>query len=82
MSNIILVIPIVVGLAVGLGAGYYWRKKVARSKSNSIEAKADKILTEAKTKYQESVLSAKEKTVQIMEEAKRELGRSSGSMVQ
>ena len=40
--------------------------------ANSKEAKAEKILSEAKTKYQESILEAKEKAVQMLEEAKRE----------
>ncbi|MCX6781603.1 MAG: ribonuclease Y [Candidatus Magasanikbacteria bacterium] len=71
--NIIIWIAIAVAALVGgIAIGYIWRKKVARAKASSIEAKAEKILSEAKTKYQEAVLDAKEKAVQIMEEAKRE----------
>lgn len=72
MFNTYIIIAIAASLGIGLGAGYFWRKKVARSKAHSVEAKAEKILAEAKTKYQEAVLDAKEKSVQIMEEAKRE----------
>ncbi len=72
MLNIYLIASVVASLFLGLGAGYFWRKKVARSKANSTEAKAEKILTEAKTKYQELILQAKEKAVQVMEDSKRE----------
>ncbi len=71
--NIIIWIAIAVAALVGgVAIGYIWRKKVAISKATSVEAKAEKILSEAKTKYQEAVLDAKEKAVQIMEDAKRE----------
>ncbi len=62
----------VVALAIGTTIGYFLRKTIAQSQANSIEAKAEKILTEAKTKQQELILQAKEKAVQVIEEAKRE----------
>lgn len=72
MSTYITLAIGLVGITAGAVAGYYWRKKTARAQVNSIEAKAEKILNEAKTKYQETVLAAKEKAVQTMEEAKRD----------
>ncbi len=60
------------GLVVGGVLGYFLRKKIAQAQVNSLEAKAEKILTEAKTKHQEIILEAKEKAVQTLDEAKRE----------
>ncbi|KKQ40821.1 MAG: Ribonuclease Y [Candidatus Magasanikbacteria bacterium GW2011_GWA2_37_8] len=73
MDNIIyLAITGVIALPLGFVAGYFLRKKLAQAQANSIEAKADRILAEAKTKQQEYVLDAKEKAVKIIDEAKRE----------
>lgn len=73
MNNIIyLAITGVVALPLSFVAGYFLRKKLAQAQANSIEAKADRILVEAKTKQQEYVLDAKEKAVKIIDEAKRE----------
>lgn len=72
MNTLIWAAIAVIALAVGIAAGYFWRKKMATSMANSKEAKAEKILAEAKTKYQESILEAKEKAVQMLEDAKRE----------
>ncbi len=61
-------------LAAGIGgaAGYVIRKHVAQTKANSVEALAEKRLIEAKTKEQEVILQAKEKAIQIIDEAKKE----------
>lgn len=60
----------------GVALGYFIRKKVAQAQANSLEAKADQILTEAKNKQQTLILEAKEKAVQMIEEAKREENRA------
>ncbi len=67
-------ILVIAMLAVGLGfiIGYFLRKKIAQAQSNSIEAKAQKIMAEAKNKQQEYILQAKEKAAQITDEAKAE----------
>ena len=70
-----IIVPLVlavISLVAGVSAGYFLRKKIAQAQANSIEAKAEKILTEAKSKQQEYILQAKEKAVQIIDEAKRE----------
>lgn len=72
MNNILFSVISVLALAIGVVVGYLWRRAVAKSRANSTEAKAEKILSEAKIKYQEHVLLAKEKAVQVMEEAKKE----------
>jgi len=58
--------------ALGIGVGYVVRKKLAQSQANSVEAKAEKKLTEAKTKQQEMILDAKEKAQKILDDVKKE----------
>ena len=61
-----------IGLALGLFVGYWIRKQKALSEVNSAEAKAEKILTEAKTKEKQFLLEAQEKSLKIIEETKRQ----------
>ncbi len=73
MNNYIwAAILIVAGTGAGVSFGYFLRKKIAQAQANSIEAKADKILTEAKNQQQQIVMQGKEKAGQIVDEAKRE----------
>ncbi len=72
MNAYISAIVIMVVGAVGVTVGYFLRKKLAQAQANSLEAKAEQILTEAKNKQQSIVLEAKEKAVQVIDEAKRE----------
>lgn len=72
MSNVIWAILVIAGIAAGIGLGYIIRKKLAQAEANSIEAKAEKLLTETKTQQQQLILEAKEKATQILDEAKRE----------
>ena len=59
-------------LAVGLGIGYYVQKKITADKIASAEAKAVATVNEAKAKAQEIELQAKKKSVQMLDEAKRD----------
>jgi ribonuclease Y len=68
MEYIIFLVLIVGGFFVG----YWARKKKALSEVNSAEAKAEKILTDTKTKYKEILLEAQDKALKIIEEAKNE----------
>lgn len=63
---------IVVAAGAGVALGYFLRKKIAQAQANSLEAKAEQILIEAKNKQQTLILEAKEKSVQFLDEAKRE----------
>jgi len=72
MNEIIRIAVTLFALGIGIGAGYLLRKQMAQAQANSVEAKAERILTEAKNKQQEFILEAKEKAVKIIEEAKRE----------
>jgi uncharacterized protein YqfA (UPF0365 family) len=42
-----------VGTGLGLALGYLLRKKIAQAEANSLEARADKLMIEAKNKQQE-----------------------------
>jgi ribonucrease Y len=72
MSELIWVVICVVLAGAGMVVGYFLRKKLAQAQANSIEAKAEQMLTEAKTRQQEYILQAKDKAGQILDEAKRE----------
>jgi ribonuclease Y len=56
----------------GVALGYFLRKKVAQAQVNSLEAKADQMMTEAKNKQQGILLEGKEKAARLLEDAKRE----------
>ncbi len=72
IKYIIAAVLVALGSGLGLLLGYFLRKKLAQAEANSIEAKAEKILIEAKNKQQELLLEAKEKSVKLLDEAKRE----------
>ena len=59
-----LLLAIILALVVGLGAGYWMRKRSAESQIGSAEAEARRIVTEAEkqieTKKKEATLEAKE----------------------
>jgi len=72
MSEFIIAIVAIVGIGAGVGIGYFLRKQLAQAKANSIEALAEKRITQAKTKEQEILLKAKEKANKITDESKKE----------
>lgn len=71
-STLVVVALIAVALGLGTAFGYYLRKKIAAAQVNSLETKAEQILTEAKNKQQTIIVEAKEKAVQFMADAKVE----------
>ncbi|OGE88430.1 MAG: ribonuclease Y [Candidatus Doudnabacteria bacterium RIFCSPLOWO2_02_FULL_49_13] len=64
-------IEIIIGITVGLVAGYFVRKVQIASKVNSIEAKVARVEEEAKNKEKEILLEAKSKALEIVEEGKK-----------
>lgn len=72
MTDIIIVVATLGALAIGAGLGYLLRKQIAKAEANSVEAKAEKMMTEAKQKAQEFLLDTKEKGLKIVDEAKKE----------
>lgn len=76
------IITAVVAIAAGVGVGYILRKQQAQKEANSIEALAEKRLLEAKNKEQEIILGAKEKAIQVIDEAKKEEERRRNELQQ
>ncbi len=72
MNTAIWVLITLAGVGGGTGIGYILRKKMAQNQANSIEAKAEKLLADAKTQQQEIILQGKEKSAQLLDEAKKE----------
>jgi len=57
---------------IGIFLGYYIRKQKALGEVNSAEAKAEKIISEAKSGQKELAVKAQEKAIDIINEAKQE----------
>lgn len=72
MEQLIGIIVSLMLVALGVGIGYLIRKYVARAQANSVEAKADALLTETKNKQQELLMQAKEKAISLLDDAKKE----------
>jgi len=69
MSTFFIVIA---SLILGAGVGYVLRKMIAKSQANNVEAVAEQKLAEMKNKEQDLLLHAKEKALQIIDDAKKE----------
>ena len=72
MDILIPVVVLVVGVVAGTGIGYILRKTIAAKTQDSAEAKADRIIKDAKSKQQELLLDAKDKAISILDDAKEE----------
>lgn len=62
----------IITLLLGTVLGYLIRKQLAVNQINSAESKAEKILSEAKSKESDIILQAREKSLKVSDEAKRE----------
>ncbi len=70
MNNLILIATL--GLAVGLVLGYFIRQIIAKQRAGSLEARLQKAAEKTKTEAKEHLLEAKNKAVQILEDAKKQ----------
>jgi ribonuclease Y len=70
MTIIILLIP--AALILGTGIGYILRKTLALKQKEAVEAKVQKLISEAKTKEKEILLAAKTSAISVIENAKKE----------
>ncbi len=70
MTTIILFI--LAAFILGGGIGYILRKFLALKQKETLEAKVQKLITDAKTKEKEILLGAKDKALLIIENAKKE----------
>lgn len=68
------VLPVAIGIAavVGVAAGYAYRNSIAAKRVSGAERKAEEIMQEAKRREREFLLKAKDKGLQMIDEAKRE----------
>lgn len=62
----------VIALVVGLAAGYFIRKVQVSQKMGSAEARAERVVEEAKSKEKEILLEAKSKVLEMSEAVKKE----------
>jgi ribonucrease Y len=73
MNNLILFIGAVVAtLIIGAVLGYYTRQTIAKKQAGTIEAKLNKLISQAKEEAKETLLKAKEKANQILGEIKEQ----------
>lgn len=72
MSEILPVVMTLVGILLGTGLGFFIRMQIAKARANSVEARAEKMLNEAKQKEQDVLLKAKEKAIKIIDDSKKE----------
>jgi ribonuclease Y len=60
----------IVALALGLGGGYFFRKKQVEERNRDLNDKGQLIIQQANTKSQEIIFKAKNEAFKVMEEAK------------
>jgi len=72
MELILMAIAAIVTLSAGIAGGYLWRKSWANKRKDSVEAKIEKMIVEAKAKQKELLIAAQEKSIHIIDEAKAE----------
>ncbi|PIW76629.1 MAG: ribonuclease Y [Candidatus Portnoybacteria bacterium CG_4_8_14_3_um_filter_40_10] len=66
------IIAIVMALAVGSFLGYLARQTIAKKQLGTVESKLNKMIEEAKQEAKETLFKAKDKAVQIIEEAEKQ----------
>ncbi|MBU3901226.1 ribonuclease Y [Patescibacteria group bacterium] len=71
-SSLLSIIVGIVALVAGSVLGYLSRQSIAKKQVGSIEAKLEKLIESAKREAREVEIRAKDKAIQILEEAKRE----------
>ncbi len=69
-------IGVLAALAAGLVFGYLIRKQLVKNRLDSVEAKIEKLIADAKTKQKEILLSAQDKALKVIEDSKVEAKQS------
>lgn len=72
MSNFLFVGIAAISAVIGIIAGYFVRKFLATKSIGSAEARAERIVEDAKVKQKELILQGQEKAIKLIEEAKHE----------
>ena len=65
-------IIIIAGMLAGSVGGYFARKIIAKNQAGTVEARAARLIEEAKIKAKEELIDARDEKVKILEEAKKE----------
>lgn len=76
-----IAIYIIIGLVLGAVVGYLYRQSVVSKKTGTAEAKAEKILEDAKNREKEILLEAKTRSIEIIEQAKKQEAEFRGQIV-
>lgn len=63
---------IIAGVLAGSVGGYFARKVIAKNQAGTVEAKAARLIDEAKIKAKEELIDARDEKVKILEEVKKE----------
>ena len=72
MITILELLVAILGLVGGSVLGYLARQTIARQQVGTIEAKLEKLTTQARQGAKETVLKAKEQANNLLEEVKKE----------
>lgn len=72
MINLLVYAGLVVCLLFGFTAGYFTRKQWAKNRKGTVEEKIEKLINDAKSKQKEILLKGQEKSIEILDEAKKE----------
>jgi ribonuclease Y len=75
------IIGAVVGAAIGIFVGYLIRQSLVTKKIGGAEARAEKILEEAKVRERELLLEAKTRSLEIIDQAKKQESEFRGQIV-
>jgi ribonuclease Y len=70
--DLLALVLLVVGSAIGVLIGYFLRKFLASRRKDTIEAEIQTLTNQAKQKQKEILIEAKNKALEIIEEAKKE----------
>jgi len=72
MINLYFLIGIIISLSIGVVLGYLARQSIAKRQAGTIEAKINKLISNAKIQAKETLSKAKEQADKILEEAKNQ----------
>src|SRR3989338_3203631 len=72
MKEFFPLIAAILGLAAGSVLGYYVRQSIARKRAGTIEQKLQEKIFQAQKEHDRLLTEAKEKSLSLLEEAKRE----------
>ena len=76
----ISILLVILGLAGGGVAGYFYRKKQVEERNKDLVSKSEQILLDAKNKSKEVIFEARNEALKLQEEVKREEQRNQAKL--